>query len=313
MKKWITTILFLIISSVLFTACQSNDESAEYESTAEDTMNTEAVEEKSEEFKLKEESATTDQTGSQDQETKATDSIENPTKINRKIIYTANLRLQVKQYNKAVDEINTQIQEKGGYIVESHTYGGADDQLKEGMITARIPQEQFQTFLQFIENGDMKVLENSVSGEDVTEEYVDLESRLKSKKVVEERLLSFMEKAEKTEDLLKISEDLATVQEEIEQITGRLNYLQNKSDLATVTIHLQENKVNIPSVNNKELNTWEKTKQQFMKSTNFLLSSFSGLFVFIVGSFPLLLILGIVCFIIYRISRKNRQEKQNRN
>ncbi|NBJ71147.1 MULTISPECIES: DUF4349 domain-containing protein [Clostridia] len=74
---------------------------------------------------------------------------------------------------------------------------------------------------------------------------MDLESWLHSKKVVEKRLLAFIEQAAKTEDLLNISADLAKVQEEIEQITGRMNYLQNKADLATVHIEVRENDVSL--------------------------------------------------------------------
>src|SRR5690606_12068557 len=125
-------------------------------------------------------------------------------------------------------------------------------------ITVRIPQDQFREFIQLVEDGSSKVLESSISGQDVTEEYVDLESRLKSKRVVEERLLAFMEKAEKTEDLLTISNDLAIVQEDIEEVLGRMKYLENRTNLATVTIHIQENNVTLSTINNEELNTWEQ-------------------------------------------------------
>ncbi len=117
-----------------------------------------------------------------------------------------------------------------------------------------------------------------------------------------------MEQAEKTEDLLNISEDLAKVQEEIEQITGRMNYLQNKVDLATVTIHMEEKNVTISSED--DLNTWEKTKQQFMKSINFLLSALSGLFVFIIGNLPVLIILGIASAAAIWLIRKRMRNKQ---
>ncbi len=92
------------------------------------------------------------------------------------------------------------------------------------------------------------MLQRNISGDDVTEEYVDLESRLKSKRVVEERLISFMNNAEKTEDLLKISEDLAEVQEEIETIEGRKKFLENQTSLSTIIITLYENKVTVPSL-----------------------------------------------------------------
>lgn len=147
-------------------------------------------------------------------------------------------------------------------------------------------------------------MDSSITGQDVTEEYIDLESRLKSKQAVESRLLSFMEQAEKTEDLLAISKDLAKVQEEIETIKGRMNYLENKADLATVTISIEENKVEVKNLGDSQLKTWEKTKEQFKKSINFLISAFSSLFIFLIGYLPLFFLLGIIAFIIIFIIRK---------
>src|SRR5690625_6804027 len=101
-------------------------------------------------------------------------------------------------------------------------------------MTVRIPEKHFQTFLTDTEEEAAEVLSRNVSGQDVTEQYVDLESRLKSKHAVEERLLAFMEDAKKTEDLLKISKDLATVQEDIEVIVGKMKYLENQSEERSV-------------------------------------------------------------------------------
>lgn len=227
----------------------------------------------------------------------------------RKIIYTADFRVEVKNYQDSVRSLQNSISEFGGYVVESAMYEESENSSTSGYITARIPQEQFDAFTEVVEEGSDNVLESSVSGQDVTEEYIDLESRLKSKEVVEERLLSFMEQAEETEDLLAISNDLANVQEEIEEITGRMNYLQDKSDLATVTIHIQERDVKLSGVGEDDLNTWEKTQEQFMKSINFLISIFSGLFVFLVGNLPLILLLGVIGLIVFWVIRKRRKNE----
>lgn len=166
--------------------------------------------------------------------------------------------------------------------------------------------------MEVVEKGSTRVIDRVISGQDVTEEFVDLESRLKSKKQVEERLLEFMEDAEKTEDLLKISDDLARVQEEIETIVGRLNYLKDKTDFATVTIHIQEENVKLTSMNEGELNTWDEAKKQWMRSINFILTAFSGMFVFFVGNFPLFLLglifIGIGFIIWQKVRRKRRNE-----
>lgn len=228
----------------------------------------------------------------------------------RKVIYTADTRIEVKDLQKKIATLESLIIDYNGYIVESSRSNDTEEKNSTGFITARVPQTNFKTFMDEVESGEGKLLSNNISGQDVTEEYVDLESRLQSKKVVEKRLLAFMEQAEKTEDLLAISEDLAEVQEEIEQITGRMNYLQNKADLATVHIEIQENNV---SLEDGDLNTWEATKQQFIKSINFLLKVISNVFVFIAGNMPVLILIGVLgwlgwIFITKRV-KQNHKEK----
>ncbi|QGQ47030.1 DUF4349 domain-containing protein [Metabacillus sediminilitoris] len=239
-------------------------------------------------------------------------SIDTNSTEDRMVIYSANLTIRVVSFKDTLKLVKQQLTSANGYIVESNSYSTGDGESLEGMITVRIPQGTFDSFLQSVEKESTKVVDRSITGQDVTEEFVDLESRLKSKQVVENRLLDFMEKAEKTEDLLKISTDLATVQGEIEQIKGRMNYLNNKIDMATVTIHVIEDKVKVPQLENNELNTWEKTKQQFMNSVNFLLKICSALFVFIVGSLPIIIVLGLLLFL-FLIIRRIRRKKPPTN
>ena len=233
--------------------------------------------------------------------------------LKRKVIYTADLHIEVKSYQQTLQDIQEQVNELEGYIVESNMYEDEDGTSKQGHVRARIPQEKFEDFIDFVEDGSSKVIESSTSGQDVTEEYVDLDSRLTSKRVVEDRLLSFMEDAEKTEDLLQISSDLANVQEEIEEITGRMKYLDDQSDLATVSIHIQEMNTQLSSTGKDDLNTWEQTKEQFMKSINFLISAFSSLFVFFIGNVPVFILIGIIGFIIFFIIRNIKQKNKRKN
>ncbi|MDN3014927.1 DUF4349 domain-containing protein [Paenibacillus sp. BSR1-1] len=227
---------------------------------------------------------------------------------NKMVIYQADLQLRVKKFEQTVKNLEEKAETYGGYIASSNVTREGKEQVS-GSITIRIPQKNFQAFLHDAEGQAAEVLQRNITGQDVTEEYVDLESRLKSKRVVEERLLSFMKTATKTEDLLKISADLAAVQEEIETIEGKMKFLENQTSFSTVTITLYENKVIVPNIERDKLNTWEKTKKQFMKSTNMLLSLVSGLVVFIIGNLPILVILAIIGFAVFLFYRK----RKNRN
>lgn len=233
--------------------------------------------------------------------------IDNTTNQEQKIINEGYFELQVKNYQEALQKIETQIAEQNGYVIHNETWQ-LDNDLREGRITARIPQQYFQSFPSLLESDDIKIIHHNTSGQDVTEQYVDLESRLNSKKVVEERLLNFMDEAETTEDLLNISRDLAKIQEEIEQITGRMNYLDNKTDLATITLSIYEDRVD--RIGDQDLNTWERTKQQLLRSYNFIFVAGSNLIVFFIGNLPVLavfLLIGLPVYFYWKRKKNGRE------
>ena len=222
---------------------------------------------------------------------------------NRMIIHQASLSVNVKELDKAQANIEQKVAHYGGYIVESNVYK-EDDQTSSGKMVVRIPEKHFEKFLADAEGEAAKVLERNVTGQDVTEQYVDLQSRVKSKRAVEERLLAFMSNAQKTDDLLKISADLAQVQEEIEVMVGKMKFLENQTSFSTIELLMYENKVVVPEIESKELNTWEKTKKQLATSTNSLLAAGSALIVFFVGNMPVLLILALIGLFVYWFVRK---------
>lgn len=229
---------------------------------------------------------------------------------NRMVIYNANLQLEVKELKDVQLSISEMVDEMGGYIVDQTTSHFQDEHYS-GSLTVRIPQKNFQSFIHKVEQLGVRVKERNITGQDVTEEYVDLESRLKSKQVVENRLLEFMKQAKDTKDLLDISTELAKVQEEIETLKGRMKYLENQASLSTITIHLTENKVIVPDFEKDHLNTWDKTKKQFMKSINLIFAFFSSLIVFIIGNIPVLIIIALIGLIAYIVAKKMKR-KTNR-
>lgn len=293
MVPFLMVAFFLLIS-----ACSSNSKTEDAKmstdrSTEMDTASSGGQESKA---SLSNEGAKTEQTDPA--------AIEIP---NQMVIYQADLHLRVKKFEQTLQKIEEQVLKYGGYIAQSNVFKEGKEQVS-GTITIRIPQTHFQAFLHDAEGQAAEVLQRNITGTDVTEEYVDLESRLKSKRVVEERLTSFMQSATKTEDLLKISDDLAAVQEEIEMIQGRMKFLENQTSLSTITITLYENKVIVPNLEDDDLNTWEKTKKQFMKSTNMLLAALSGFVVFVLGNIPILVIMAIIAIGLFLYIKKLRNK-----
>ncbi|WP_210468926.1 DUF4349 domain-containing protein [Sporosarcina sp. 6E9] len=298
MKKKLVWTWLIVIIFVFMTACSSNDfmkeDKGKYEVTAESSLSNdmESAQDSS--------GAESDESGADAGEESEIEAGKQVSKVstNRMIIHQAGLQLNVKDFEKAEKNIEKRVHEYGGYIVESNVYR-EDDESVSGHMTVRIPEKHFQKFLTATEGEAADILERTVTGQDVTEQYVDLASRVKSKRAVETRLLDFMSDAEKTEDLLKISSDLASIQEEIEVIVGKMNYLENQTSYSTIDISMFENRVIVPGIDNKDLDTWDKTKKQLATSTNFLLAAGSGLIVFIIGNLPVFVLLLLVGFGVY--------------
>lgn len=301
--------LFLLLCSsllIMISACSSNntDHKKQNSSTQHSTESMSDMDQKSETFSHHD--MTEKMVNQENESTKeVTDIVENLDDKNAEklIIRQAQLEIKVKNLEQTQLSMENKVEEYDGYIVESNMFQ-EDEEHMNAYLSIRIPEQSFQSFLTDTEEVAADILERTVTGEDVTEDYVDLTSRLKSKRVVEERLLSFLQDAGKTEDLLKISTDLATVQEDIEILVGKMDYLENQSAYATINLSMIEDRVIVPDIENKDLNTWENTKKQLAKSFNILISAGSGLIVFLIGNLPIIVILLFILAIIYTIIRR---------
>lgn len=210
----------------------------------------------------------------------------------RKVMYRAELTIEVKNFTAARDAIERIVNETDGYIVETSQY--EEEHTIGGYLMVRVPQSIFTDFMHRVEKLADKVPHRQVSGSDVTEEYVDLESRLKAKKAVEKRLLALMENAEKTEDLLQISQDLGQVQEEIEQITGRMHYLDHQVDYAAVNIDITQTVIPRAVSGEKERHTLAAAWSAFVASINDVLHFFSRAIVFFARALPIIFLLTLI-------------------
>ncbi|QHE51421.1 DUF4349 domain-containing protein [Pontibacillus sp. HMF3514] len=308
MKKIIIGSMCLLL--LLLAACsndQSNEDAASDGSAEGESASTKDSEMNKEESKQSEGNQSYDSVtnGSEESDVNLTNQKE------KMMIYKANISIETKDYEQYNVELRKLIQKHNGYMVSSSTRKGENDQTT-ATIKLRVPQQQFDPFKNGLKPLNGEIVSSNTDGQDVTKEYVDLKSRLAAKKKVEERLLTFLEKADNTDNLLAVSKDLERVQEEIEVIQGKMNYLKNQSDFSTITLHIQETKVIIPKAEKEELQTWAKTKQTFINSVQNMQKFFSFLFIGIVGYSPVLVLFvlaGVLIFFVRRYVRKRHQEE----
>lgn len=156
--------------------------------------------------------------------------------IPRQIIKTANYRIQVKDVNVSSKRANELALKHGGYVSESALTNSSYE--ITNAITIRVPATRFDSLLDDLGGEAIFTQYKRISSQDVTEEYVDITTRLKTKKEVRDRYVDILRnKAKTVEDVLKAEEQIRIIQEEIEAKEGRLRYL--KDQVAMSTIHLE--------------------------------------------------------------------------
>ncbi len=106
-------------------------------------------------------------------------------------------------------------------------------------MTVRVPAAKFSESLDEIRKMGNRVIVETVKGQDVTEEFIDIEANLKAKKALEEQFLEIMKRGNTVQDALNVQREIANVRGEIEKIEGRKRFLENQASLSTIKIKLQ--------------------------------------------------------------------------
>lgn len=155
-----------------------------------------------------------------------------------KIIKTAYLTVEVKDVPGSVDTLKALVTARGGYLSSSSITEGYNKRLS-GTVVLRVPQAEFDNTLAGVKGiGTVKSV--STQGEDVTEEYVDIQAQKTSYQNQLAQYNEIMKKAVKVSDVIEIQQQIDRVQTELNRLEGRLKYLNSRIDLSTITVNLQE-------------------------------------------------------------------------
>lgn len=230
--------------------------------------------------------------------------------INQKIIFTGQVDYQTLDFEKTRNDLNSYMTSMGAFIQNSSVQGGGIgyQRLKSAMFVYRIPKDRYnQAFVDMKKFGTV-VFEQS-SGEDVTERYFDTEARLKSLKMQQERLLALLDKATKMEDILKIEKELQTTQYDIENLTGTLKKWDSLVEYSTLTVNIQEVEQIKPLVPTEKDGLFKRIAAGFKSSISGLWDFTQNLLIFLAAAIPVLLPLGVIAYILYRILRKRYSMK----
>ena len=173
--------------------------------------------------------------------------------VERKIVKNGNLSLVVKNIDLAKTEIKNITQEFDGFIQSSnfsendnYEYHNGERRIKNstkhGYFDLKIPSDKFELAFDKYKAVSLKVNNESVSGNDVTEEFLDIASQIKNKKAEIEQYRIILKQAKKVEDILQVTKYLNSAQTELDRKQGRLNYLSNQVELSSIRIEIVSEK-----------------------------------------------------------------------
>ncbi len=227
----------------------------------------------------------------------------------RHVIRNGSMNLIVEDTRQTVREIQSMAKAGGGIISASNIYEMNEGQYAANL-TLRVPEQKFDYFMgQLQELG--KATESSTSEDDVTMQYLDLETRIKNLQAQEERLREILDMASTVEEVLQVESELSRVRGEIEVMTTKFTYLQDRVSYATINLHIREEYIATQHISGDPFeNLGTRMKEALVRSVNFVVTAFTTLLVVLTALLPVLLALAVIGLIIRMIIIRIRRRKK---
>ena len=221
----------------------------------------------------------------------------------RKIIKEGNISFETDNSKKTRDNIVQIVTENKGYISSDNITNYSKS--TRYRITIRVPAENFDKLLEQISGAAKKVDSKEIKSLDVTEEFVDVEARIKTKKELEARYKELLKQANKVDDILSIEKEIGALRTDIEAIEGRLRYLKDKVAFSTLTVEFYEQTESAP--------------ESFGfggKISDALYDGWIGALWFFIGitnAWPFILMIIVAIYVIRYFRKKRKSKLQQKN
>ena len=228
--------------------------------------------------------------------------------MERMIIWNADISLTVEDVEASIEATQALARRLGGYTISSDSW--LQDEQLYARLTIRVPAERFEEAMAQLRDLALEVTRESANSEDVTDQYVDLESRLRHLEAKEAQLLEFLEDAEDTEAVLAVYEHLDETQAEIEQVKGRMNYLEKLSAMATINVELNPEELEPPVVEEG----WQpgRTLRNAARALLNALKALADIAIWVtIFLLPILLLLALPIILVIWLVRRRRRKAQS--
>lgn len=308
-RKLIITSLVMTLILIL-TACGKSDK---YSGKASSKITTTKENVSSDTNKSVADTALENQVG--DNKSTNTDSQKvNQDAVNRKIISKLYREIETNDFDRAMEVINARTLAVGGYIQDSNVRGSGFERsnkkdLRSGEFVVRIPANKINEFVKDVEAVGV-IISSRQDGEDITFQYYDTETRVKTLKIQEERLLALLKNTNDLQSILDLERRLSDIRIEIESLTTTLKKYDSLVSLATVNITVREVEEE-KKIEEKEETFTGTVADSFSSSVEALISFLKAIVIVIAAILPFTIVIIIVAVPTTIIIKKSKKKKDN--
>ncbi len=221
----------------------------------------------------------------------------------RKIIFTYTYDIESKDLDKSVQAIETAVNKAGGYYEESNIDGNTKDGGTARYIL-KIPTDKLDSFIEGVGTFG-NIVSQSKNGQDITSQYYDIESRLASLKIQQERILDLLKQADSLDDILKLESELAKVRSSIEKLTTNLKKYDSLIDYTTVKITVDQ----VRDYTDNNQNFGVKIIETFGDSFAFAIEAVKFVILVLIWLLPYIIVIGIIVTIAVVVDKRKRKKR----
>ena len=227
----------------------------------------------------------------------------------KKIIKNGDLDLKVNSADESSQKISNIAKNNGGEVLSSNFYQTSNN-LKSGNIVVKVPVANFEKAFAELKKVATLVVSESTSGQDVTEQYTDLQAQLRNKQAEEQSFAKILERSGTIDEILKVTRELSRVRGEIERLQGRIKFMDSQTDMSSISVSLTEDS-NITF--SDSWRPWQVVKETFNALVKDVRKFVNFLIVLIIQVIPVLVLYLLIFYVIYRIGKKIYFKIKNRS
>jgi hypothetical protein len=232
--------------------------------------------------------------------------------VERKIIRDAEINLEVASPAEGQRKLSSIAEAHGGFVVtsESRLQDNAAQPSEIVTVQLRVPASHFDAALTEIRAIGTRIRAEKQTGKDVTEEFIDLDARLRTQRALEAQFLEIMKRATRVSEALEVQSQLAGVRTEIERVEGRRRFLENQAALSTINVTLQP-PASLVSVNTSGF--FASVKRAFGDGIDIAAEIILGIISFSIAVLPVLLLIVLPLALIWRYLVRPRFRRRKPN